>query len=55
VQSFSWPDTHIITGAASITSQNRASNPPRGSVGISVELHSTMLAACLFGDDDCAL
>jgi hypothetical protein len=33
IQPLSLPETQIITGAASITSQKRTSRPPAGSVG----------------------
>jgi hypothetical protein len=33
IQPLSLPETQIITGAASITSQKRTSRPPGGSVG----------------------
>ena len=36
MQRRSRPETQIITGAPSITSQNRASSPPEGSAGNSV-------------------
>src|SRR5262245_74615 len=39
----SLPDTQIITGAASITSQNRSSSPPARPSGKLVELQSAII------------